>query len=376
MTTPLHPERFRFRAAARADRAASRRRAQRLAPARWPRRRRRVDRIFRDLPDAAARRRPAGRSTTRAWSRRACSATRRAAAQVEVLVERVLTGARGASRRCSASKKPPAGTRSRIAGGFDADVLGRWPARDGALFRLRFTGDPLRTDRAPRPRAAAALHQHARRRRRRERYQTVFAREPGAVAAPTAALHFDAARCSPRCDARGVERASVTLHVGAGTFQPVRSREPRRAHACTASGTTVPRRRGDADRAPRRRAAAAWSRSARPAVRALEVGVARRGELQAGSGDTEHLHHARASRSASVDRLITNFHLPEVHAADAGVARSPATSASATRTRTRSTQRYRFFSYGDAMLLAPRRDDPHARISNCSRPTAWRAAAA
>ena len=102
-------------------------------------------------------------------------------------------------------------------GGFTATLLGRWPDEDGPLFRFALSDDPYALMERTRPCAAAALH-HARATRAEDeqRYQTVFAKNPGAVAAPTAALHFDEALLAA-LEARGVQRASVTLHVGAGT---------------------------------------------------------------------------------------------------------------------------------------------------------------
>ena len=142
--------------------------------------------------------------------------------QVEILIERV-TGAHEARAQLGVSKKPKEGGRIELADGSMVTVLGR----DGEFFLLRFESqEPLeRLLLAPGRNAAAAVHRARCRRGDNERYQTVFAREPGAVAAPTAGLHFDEATARRRCRERGVESGYVTLHVGAGTFQPMRAED-------------------------------------------------------------------------------------------------------------------------------------------------------
>ena len=141
--------------------------------------------------------------------------------KLELLVERVLPGHEVVAHM-KVSKKPPVGATLRMAEGFTATLLGRWPEPDGALFHLRFSGEPhalmARHGHVPLP----PYITHADSAEDERRYQTVFARHPGAVAAPTAALHFDEGVLSA-LQARGVQRASVTLHVGAGTFQPVKT---------------------------------------------------------------------------------------------------------------------------------------------------------
>src|SRR5262249_26043838 len=150
---------------------------------------------------------------------------------VEVLVERVLPG-HEVLAQVRASKPPRTRSRLRLADAFDAEVLGRGGAAgspSAALFRLRFPDEPHalleRQGHVPLP----PYITHADDADDARRYQTVFADRPGAVAAPTAALHFDAALLE-RLAARGVARTQVTLHVGAGTFQPVRT-ERLDAHA-------------------------------------------------------------------------------------------------------------------------------------------------
>ena len=182
--------------------------------------------------------------------------------------------------------------------------------------------------------------------RDRERYQTVFAREPGAVAAPTAGLHFTP-ELLDRLQERGVERASVTLHVGPGTFQPVKCEdiEEHRMHSeryvlpeATVEAVAQTRARGG-------RVVAVGTTS----VRVLEGAVREGGALVAGAGATE-LFLRPGSRFRVVDALFTNFHLPQssllmLVSAFAGRERV------LDLYRLAIAQRYRFFSYGDAMLL-------------------------
>ena len=183
------------------------------------------------------------------------------------------------------------------------------------------------------------------------RYQTVFAARPGAVAAPTAALHFDAELLAALA-ARGVERTAVTLHVGAGTFQPVRSDDLAEhvmhserfevgaaavAAIARARDARRPRRRGRHDQPARARVGGA----ARPRRRGAAAGAAARPISSS----------RRAFAFRVVDLLLTNFHLPKstllmLVSAFAGHERIRALYAHAI------AERYRFFSYGDAMLLA------------------------
>ena len=178
-----------------------------------------------------------------------------------------------------------------------------------------------------------------------ERYQTVYANAPGAVAAPTAGLHFDAELLAA-IDARGVERARVTLHVGAGTFQPVRVDDIERhemhaeylevaAETCAAVHRT--RERGG-------RVVAVGTTS----VRALETAAAG-GELQPFRGDSRIFIHP-GYRFRVIDALVTNFHLPEstLLMLVCALAGMPETLAAY---RHAVAMRYRFFSYGDAMLV-------------------------
>lgn len=184
----------------------------------------------------------------------------------------------------------------------------------------------------------------------RERYQTVFARAPGAVAAPTAGLHFDEALLAEIAE-RGVERASITLHIGAGTFQPVRA-DDLSAHRMHAEWLEVSADTVDAvarTRACGGRVVAIGT----TAVRALESAAAS-GRLEACTGDTR-LFITPGYRFRVVDALVTNFHLPEstlLMLVSAFAGREQVLAAY----RHAVTARYRFFSYGDAMWLTPTAD--------------------
>jgi S-adenosylmethionine:tRNA ribosyltransferase-isomerase len=183
----------------------------------------------------------------------------------------------------------------------------------------------------------------------RERYQTVFARAPGAVAAPTAGLHFDAALLA-KLEARGVARAFLTLHVGAGTFAPVRAErvEDHELHAEWVSVSAELCAAVARCRARGGRVVAVGTTT----VRALET-AARHGELVPFAGESA-LFIYPGFRFRVVDALVTNFHLPEssllmLVAAFAG------RDATLAAYRHAVAERYRFFSYGDAMLVTPAR---------------------
>ena len=149
--------------------------------------------------------------------------------KVELLIERVLQGNEVVAH-VKVSKKPPVGTALRMAGGFTATLLGRWPDDDGALFRYALSADPYtlmeQHGHVPLP----PYITHADSADDAQRYQTVFARHPGAVAAPTAALHFDEALLAA-LDARGVRRASVTLDVYVCNFGADHSAQARQLMA-------------------------------------------------------------------------------------------------------------------------------------------------
>ncbi len=274
---------------------------------------------------------------------------------VEALVERVLPS-REVLAHLRASKSPKPGSCVRFGSGegdgFEAEVLGRG-GPDGSLFHLRFPDDPLplleRHGHVPLP----PYITHADSAEDERRYQTVFARHPGAVAAPTAALHFDAGVLAALHE-RNVRVASVTLHVGAGTFQPVRS-ENLAEHRMHSEWFDVPQATVEAVAAAHaagRRVVAVGTTTLRALESAALDGPG--GTLVAGARDTD-IFITPGFEFRVVDRLVTNFHLPKstlmmLVSAFAGHERVMALYAHAIR------ERYRFFSYGDAMLLtaAPR----------------------
>ncbi|MDD3449882.1 MAG: tRNA preQ1(34) S-adenosylmethionine ribosyltransferase-isomerase QueA [Gammaproteobacteria bacterium] len=268
--------------------------------------------------------------------------------KVEVLVERIID-ARHALAHVRASKAPRPGTLLHLEGEVAVEVLGR----DGALFLLYFDADrPLlelleAVGRIPLPpyidREPEGLD--------RERYQTVYARRHGAVAAPTAGLHFDAGLLG-RLAARGVESTFVTLHVGAGTFQPVRV-DRIEEHVMHAEYVEVGEEACERVRAARARGGRVVAVGT-TSVRSLET-AARGGEPEPFRGDTEIFIYP-GYRFRAVDALITNFHLPGstllmLVAAFAGHDHVMKAYRHAVE------QRYRFFSYGDAMFLTPQRPD-------------------
>ena len=271
---------------------------------------------------------------------------------VELLVERVLDG-HEVIAHMRASRKPAIGGRLRMEGGFEAEVLGRWPLPDGALFRLRLSDEPYalmqRHGHVPLP----PYITHADDPDDARRYQTVFARVPGSVAAPTAALHFDEPLLE-RLRERGVRSAHLTLHVGAGTFQPVKVDDPALHHMHSerfvVPGATL---RAIAEtRAQGGRVLAVGTTT----VRALESVARDLGAPDAPpapwhdwSGETD-IFIVPGHRFAWIDLLLTNFHLPKstllmLVSAFAGMQTIRDAYAHAVR------EGYRFFSYGDSMLL-------------------------
>ena len=260
--------------------------------------------------------------------------------RIEVLIERVL-GVDEALAQIRASHPPHPGAHLRLAGAVDVTVV----AREDDLYRLRFDGEVLavleRHGEVPLP----PYITHSPGGEDESRYQTVYARSPGAVAAPTAGLHFDAPLLEA-LRARGVELAFLTLHVGAGTFQPVRTHRiaEHRMHSERyeiPAATTAAVRRA---REQGRHVVAVGTTS----LRALEAS-ARDGVATAGSGETD-LFIAPGFEFRIVDRLLTNFHLPKstllmLVSAFAGI--GPVRAAY----RHAIAARYRFFSYGDAMLI-------------------------
>ncbi len=265
---------------------------------------------------------------------------------VEILVERLL-GEHEMLAQLGVSKTPRAGAFIDVDGGAGRlKVLGR----DESFFHLRLDGPGTLHDlleRAGRLPLPPYIH-HDPDAADSERYQTVFAREPGAVAAPTAGLHFDAELLDALHE-RGVETGTLTLHVGAGTFQPVRvdCLAEHRMHAERYRIGEPLAARIEATRAAGGRVVAVGTTS----VRALESAAAETGVVRAGEGETR-IFITPGYRFAAVDALVTNFHLPEstllmLVSAFGGFERMQAAYRHAVE------QRYRFFSYGDAMLIEP-----------------------
>ncbi len=260
--------------------------------------------------------------------------------QVEALIERI-DGEHDAVVMLRASKTPRAGTVLAF-GSARATVTGR----AGEFFTLRFDEPVLqaleREGHTPLP----PYITHAPDRDDDARYQTVYARAPGAVAAPTAGLHFDDALLA-RLRAQGVAIAHVTLHVGAGTFQPVRV-DDLSQHVMHSERYVLPQDTADAI-ASARAAGGRVVAVGTTALRTLESCAHDDGGVDAGSGETR-LFITPGYRFRVVDALITNFHLPKstllmLVSAFAGVARIRRAYRHAI------DNDYRFFSYGDAMLL-------------------------
>ena len=262
--------------------------------------------------------------------------------RVEILIER-LTSENEALAQVKASKTPKPGSIIELAGGCEATVAGR----AGDMFALLFDRPvaPFLESYGEVP-LPPYLNRHEEA-ADDERYQTVYANFPGAVAAPTAGLHFDQ-KMLDETRAMGVRHAFVTLHVGAGTYQPLRE-EQLEANRLHAERVEVSEQVCEAVRETRSsggRVIAVGTTS----VRALEA-ASESGKVQPFAGETDIFifpgYHFR-----SVDALLTNFHLPKssllmLVAAFAGYDRVMSAYRHAVK------QQYRFFSYGDAMLLLP-----------------------
>jgi S-adenosylmethionine:tRNA ribosyltransferase-isomerase len=279
--------------------------------------------------------------------------------KLELLIERVLLpheasdgSANEVVGHIRVSKKPqPGGLLHMVGGlkggGFDATFLGRWPDEQGQLFRLRLQGPGAET-----PYDLMAQHghvplppyiTHADDADDERRYQTVFARVPGAVAAPTASLHFDEGVLAA-LKSQGVATASVTLHVGAGTFAPMKT-EQISEHVMHHERYAMPPETVEAIATCKARGGRVVAVGT-TTVRTLET-WARSGETQ---GDT-NIFITPGFEFQVVDLLVTNFHLPKstlmmLVSAFAGYERIMALYRHAVASQ------YRFFSYGDAMLLA------------------------
>lgn len=267
--------------------------------------------------------------------------------RIELLVERVLSNSEVLAQT-RASHPPREGSRIVFAPELHATVL----ERTGGFVRLRFENcdDVLavldRHGEVPLP----PYIEHAPGEEDAERYQTVYAREPGAVAAPTAGLHFDEPLLD-RLRQRGVALAYVTLHVGAGTFQPVRSSDPEE-HDMHAEWYRVPQETVDTVSRARENGGRVIAVGT-TTLRALETAAA--AGLQAGLGETK-LFIVPGYRFRAVDRLITNFHLPKstllmLVSAFGGYENIRAAYRHAI------AHAYRFYSYGDAMLIERAKED-------------------
>ena len=266
--------------------------------------------------------------------------------RLELLIERVLSPDANSGHEVAAhmkvSKKPLPGAVMQMDGGFTATLLSRWPNADGPLYRFRLSSDPyaLMAQHGHVPLPPYITHTDSK--DDEARYQTVFAKHPGAVAAPTAALHFDEAILA-QLEARGVQRASVTLHVGAGTFQPVKA-ENIDDHVMHFERFEVPAATNQA-------IAECKARGGR--VVAVGTTTVRALESQAKFGptcDDTNIFITPGFEFAVVDLLLTNFHLPKstlmmLVSAFAGYAHIMGLYQHAIN------ERYRFFSYGDSMLL-------------------------
>ena len=261
--------------------------------------------------------------------------------RVEVLIERLLS-----DEECLAQLRVSKSLREGSRVIIDDGAALEWVGREDSFFRLRAVGVGLTElleahGHMPLPPYISREDTPA----DRERYQTVYARTPGAVAAPTAGLHFDQSVLDALAE-KGIERAEVTLHVGAGTFQPVRCDEIEE-HRMHAEYLEVSQATCDAVARTRERGGRVIAVGT-TAVRSLET-AARKGELQPFAGDSRIFIYP-GFRFQVIDGLLTNFHLPEstllmLVSALAGRERILSAYRHAVRAR------YRFFSYGDAMLI-------------------------
>ena len=269
--------------------------------------------------------------------------------RLELLIERVLSSkvsdadsGHEVAAHLKVSKKPLPGAVMQMDGGFTATLLGRWPNVDGPLYKFKLSSDPYALMAAYGHVPLPPYITHTDSLDDEQRYQTVFAKHQGAVAAPTAALHFDDAVLA-QLAARGVQRASVTLHVGAGTFQPVKA-ENIADHVMHFERFEVPD-------ATLQAIADCKARGGR--VVAVGTTTVRALESYAKFGttcDDTNIFITPGFKFEVVDMLLTNFHLPKstlmmLVSAFAAYEHIMALYQHAI------AQRYRFFSYGDCMLL-------------------------
>ena len=321
-----------------------------------------VDRIFRDLPSLLSAGDLLVFNDTQVVKARLFG-EKSTGGKLELLIERVVQGHEVVAHM-KVSKKPRLGGVLRMVGGFTATLIGRWPADDGPLFRFELSDDPYtlmaQHGHMPLP-PYIERHQsgtstpadQADEANDAQRYQTVFAKHPGAVAAPTAALHFDQTLLA-QLEAKGVHSASVTLHVGAGTFQPVKA-DNIADHVMHYERYSIPPTtlQAIADCQARGGKVVAVGTTT---VRTLET-WAKTGEV---SGDT-NIFITPGFEFKVVDTLITNFHLPKstlmmLVSAFAGYDHIMALYEHAI------AQQYRFFSYGDSMLLHKNTSDEPDRL--------------
>ncbi len=269
--------------------------------------------------------------------------------RVEILVERI-ESARRARAQLRASHAPKAGSRIRF-GPDESPCYASVVARESDFYLLDFDTDLERVLEAHGRLPLPPYIEHAPDAVDTERYQTIWAREPGAVAAPTAGLHFDPAMLTALA-ARGISTATLTLHVGAGTFVPVRvddlSEHVMHEERYTIPGTLIAAIA--ATRARKGRIVAVGTTT----LRALESASDADGRMREGP-DTTRLFITPGYLFRTVDLMVTNFHLPQstllmLVSAFAGLERIRAAYSHAIE------QRYRFFSYGDAMLIEPSLD--------------------
>ena len=306
------------------------------------------DRVFGDLPDYIEAGDVLVFNNTKVMKARLFG-QKESGGKIEALIERVLDN-HTALAHIRSSKSPKPGTKLI----FEGDICAVMVERADELFCLRFEGGQTvyelleQNGHLPLPpyieRAAGTDDD--------TRYQTVYAKHQGAVAAPTAGLHFTDELLG-RLKAKGVETAEVTLHVGAGTFQPVRV-DKIEEHKMHSEWFDVPPETVAAIEATHARGNKVWAVGT-TSMRALESAAHETGRLKAGQGDTD-IFITPGYRFRVIDRLITNFHLPKstllmLVSAFSGMEHIRAVYRHAVE------HEYRFFSYGDAMVLGRRETD-------------------
>ena len=306
------------------------------------------DRVFGDLPDYIEAGDVLVFNNTKVMKARLFG-QKESGGKIEALIERVLDN-HTALAHIRSSKSPKPGTKLI----FEGDICAVMVERADELFCLRFEGEQTvyelleQNGHLPLPpyieRAAGADDD--------KRYQTVYAKHQGAVAAPTAGLHFTDELLG-RLKAKGVETAEVTLHVGAGTFQPVRV-DKIEEHKMHSEWFDVPPETVATIEAAHTRGNKVWAVGT-TSMRALESAARETGRLKAGQGDTD-IFITPGYRFRVIDRLITNFHLPKstllmLVSAFSGMEHIRSVYRHAVE------HEYRFFSYGDAMVLGRRETD-------------------